>query len=76
MLKCSDIAQQGSDYLERRQTWRQRMAVGLHLLLCGNCRDFIRHLRTSLTYYRQLPPKELGEEDANALARKITGKDG
>lgn len=74
MLTCRDIATQASDYLERKLTLRQRLAVGLHLLLCGRCRDFLRHLRVSLAYYRGLSPKALDDAEASALVKRITGE--
>jgi hypothetical protein len=74
MLKCRDIAHQASDYLDRHLTLRQRLAVATHLLLCGNCRAFIRHMRTSIAYYRELPAREIDEEQAAAIAEKVRGE--
>jgi hypothetical protein len=71
MLKCRDIATQASDYLDGNQTLRQRLAVALHLLICGNCKDFIRHLRLALAYYRRLPPHSLADAEATAITRHV-----
>ena len=44
MLKCRDVAHHASDYLDANGSgafgWQMRM----HLLLCANCRRFVRHL--------------------------------
>jgi len=68
MLKCRDIATQASDYLDDNLTLKQRLAVALHLLICGKCRAFIRHLRLALDYYRRLPPGTLSDAEASVIA--------
>jgi hypothetical protein len=73
MLKCRDIVHQASDYVDGHMTLRQRLAVGIHLLLCGKCRAFIRHLRTSLAYYRQLQNKELDAAEVRAIVERVVG---
>lgn len=46
MLTCKQLTQQlSSDYVDRHLTPLQNMNVGLHLLMCGHCRRFIRQLR-------------------------------
>lgn len=44
MLKCRDVAMQGSNYLDKRLSCRQAFNVNMHLLMCKHCRRFIRHL--------------------------------
>jgi predicted anti-sigma-YlaC factor YlaD len=74
MLKCRDIAHQASDYLDHNLTLRGRLVVGAHLLLCGKCRAFVRHMRTALAYYRELPPDVLDDAEAAAIAARASGK--
>lgn len=74
MLKCRDIAEQAGDYVEGRQSLRQRLAVAFHLLLCGNCRDFIRHLRLALRYYAKVPVQRTSEQEAERLVQSILDK--
>jgi hypothetical protein len=71
MLKCRDIARQASDYLDHNQSFRQRLDVMLHLLICGNCRAFLKHLRTSVAYYQKIPRPELSDEDAAAITSRV-----
>jgi hypothetical protein len=70
MLKCRDVARQASDYLEHNQSFRQRLDMMLHLLICGKCRVFLKHLRTSVTYYRTTPQPELHDDEAAAIASR------
>lgn len=68
MLSSKDIATLSSDYLERDLGWRQRLRFGMHLLVCGNCRAFIRHFRLSLTLWRQRPHQKLDADQARLIA--------
>ncbi|MDP1931782.1 MAG: anti-sigma factor [Gammaproteobacteria bacterium] len=68
MLKCRDIAHQGSDHADGRMTWRQSLSYGFHLLMCGHCRTFVRHLRTTIAFTRTLPDKDtLSIEQVNTI---------
>lgn len=44
MLSCKELVALASDYLDKETnstlTWKIRM----HLLVCGHCRTFVRHL--------------------------------
>ena len=74
MLKCREIATQASDYLDDNQTLRQRLAVAVHLLICGQCRAFIRQLRLALVYYRRVPQQALDDAEAAAITQRVLGK--
>ena len=74
MLKCRDIATVASDYLDANQTLKQRLAVAMHLLICGHCRAFIRHLRLALVYYRRLPVQTLDDAEAAVITQRAIGK--
>lgn len=54
MLKCSEIALLGSDYVDKNLDWKQALAFRLHLLICNNCRRFISHLKITLTFLRNM----------------------
>jgi len=74
MLKCKDIAKHGSEYLEGRingtgdgrQSWLQRLNWRLHLLICINCRRFIKHLNLTceMTAQKKTPAASLKEVEA------------
>lgn len=74
MLTCKDIARQASDYVDGHLTVRQRLAFAFHLLLCGQCREFLRQLRLALRFYHQLPAKELSPQEAEAVVNKVLGQ--
>ena len=40
MLNCKDMTKLISDSLERKMSFRQRMELWLHIMMCGMCRRF------------------------------------
>lgn len=48
MLKCRDIHDHASDYLERRLSWWGRVQFRSHLFICVHCRNFIRQMRSTV----------------------------
>ena len=74
MLTCKDIAKQASDYVDGHMTLRQRLAFAWHLLLCGQCREFLRQLRLAVTLYHRMPAKELTPQEAEAMVNKVLGQ--
>lgn len=71
MLSCRDIAKQASDHIDEKLTFRQSLSYGFHLLLCGYCRKFVRHLRTTIALSHQLSGHDqLPDEEAASIAAK------
>lgn len=55
MLKCRDVLAMGSDYVDGAATPGEKLALRLHLLICGHCRRFVRALRVTVSTVGQLP---------------------
>tara|TARA_R100001377_G_scaffold74604_2_gene50899 strand:+ start:1091 stop:1330 length:240 start_codon:yes stop_codon:yes gene_type:complete len=71
MLSCRDIAKQASDHIDKKLTLRQSLGYGFHLLLCGYCRKFVGHLRTTIELSHQLSGQDhLSDEEAASIATK------
>ena len=64
MLNCRDIAARASEHLDGDLRWHQSLGYGMHLLVCGHCRQFLRHLRITIAYTRALPEHNALEPDA------------
>ena len=41
MLSCKDTSTLISRSMDETLSWRQRLAVRLHLMMCGACRRFV-----------------------------------
>lgn len=71
MLKCRDVAEQGSHFLDRKIPWYKLPGWYLHLFLCGNCRRFVRQLRTAIKVAAGLPRKPAKQETVSAIMESL-----
>lgn len=55
MLKCRDVLALGSSYVDGAASSREKMALRMHLLICGHCRKFIRSLKLTRRTVEQMP---------------------
>ncbi len=75
MLSCRDLAEKASDHIEKKLTFRQAVSYRLHLLLCGYCRKFVRHLKTTIELSNNLPePEPLSPTEAEKIATQTFDK--
>lgn len=44
MLSCSDATRRISEALDRPLSWRARLGLRLHLMMCSACRRFARQV--------------------------------
>ena len=65
MLKCRDVSELATDYMERALPWHTWLGVRMHLFLCDMCRAYIDQLRktASLLHGQPLPPPPAEVED-------------
>jgi anti-sigma factor RsiW len=45
MMRCHDVADLASDYINGDLPWRKRLAVRLHLFMCEVCQRYVTQLR-------------------------------
>jgi len=78
MLSCNEVSRAIAGDL-RRESWRRRMAVRLHLLMCDQCRRFAAELTAINRAVRALPaqPTEstVAEQSERVLRRLHTNRD-
>ncbi len=46
MLTCREVAEKASAMVDGELDLRERIAIRLHLLMCANCRRFVRQFKT------------------------------
>lgn len=54
MLVCKEAARLISDACQRPLTWRERIALRVHLVACDACRNFKRQMRLVTEAARRL----------------------
>jgi len=65
LLKCKDVAYLASDYLDKNLSGSISLRMRWHLMLCANCRRFVKHLETTNLVSSQLAnPAENTDADA------------
>lgn len=57
MMTCREMAQLGSDVIDRQLSLKQRIAVFVHLRQCNNCRLYIKQLALTSAVLQQLAPE-------------------
>ena len=72
MLTCKELVAFSSDLLDGELSFRQRMAMRRHLMLCRNCRRFIKQMKLVQAVVRHMPENQGAEIDdlAAHLAQK------
>lgn len=54
MLKCRQITEQASHYIDGELSLWGRLQYRVHLLMCHHCRTFIYNFRTGIRMLRHL----------------------
>lgn len=71
-LSCKDVSRLSTEYLEHQLDWSLKLKIRFHILICGYCRKFIRHMDTMHQYvYRQQKLNYLGGKELDAKVDKI-----
>lgn len=78
MLKCKDIAERTSDYLNIDTPWYCKLGWYMHIFMCGPCRRFVNHFKLSVkvssTMAQQQIPKSEAEEISNQVIKECSHK--
>ncbi|MBT4520241.1 MAG: zf-HC2 domain-containing protein [Halieaceae bacterium] len=48
MLKCSEVVEQASDFVDENLPWYSSLRIKMHLLMCVHCRRFLRHFSATI----------------------------
>ncbi len=70
MLRCQDVSELATDYMERALPLRDRLAVRMHLTACSACRAYVSQLQQTAALLRN---RNLGDTPADT-AERIVGK--
>jgi hypothetical protein len=70
LLKCKDVAHLASDYLDKNLSSSISLRLRWHLMLCANCRRFVKHLETTKVVAARLA-NPANTTDAEAVWAKL-----
>ncbi len=71
MLSCKQVATIASDYLDNNTPLKWQ--IRLHLLMCANCRRFIRHLKITQQVGAKITLNE-STEDTEAVWENLQAR--
>ncbi|WP_323773507.1 zf-HC2 domain-containing protein [Alcanivorax sp.] len=76
MLKCKDVVEKADALVDGSPlTWRERLAMRLHLLICHHCRRYVRQLRALLHHLPRNPDSLEDVRTQEILERLDTPQD-
>jgi predicted anti-sigma-YlaC factor YlaD len=71
MLTCKELTELTTDYLEGRLPLSRRVPFSLHVMMCRNCRNYLRQMKITVRTLRAIPaepvPPEICEEMLKAF---------
>ena len=71
ILTCQEVANLASDYLDKHADGKLSLKIRVHLMMCANCRRFVKHLRLTTAAAPHLVYKDNSPVDAEAILRKV-----
>jgi predicted anti-sigma-YlaC factor YlaD len=71
LLTCQEVANLASDYLDKQTDGKLSLKIRVHLMMCANCRRFVKHLHLTSTAVPHLIRKDVAPTDAEAILKKI-----
>lgn len=77
MLRCKDVVERASRYIDGEMSWSRRLGMRLHLMMCIHCRRFMRQFRMVRDTLGNCPERqaEPTEQSLRELVEKLR-KDG
>ncbi len=74
MLKCNEIANLASDYLDKNLSWKESFSVKMHIFMCVHCRRFIRHLLSTIYIVQGMERQLASSGEIKDIVSCISGK--
>jgi predicted anti-sigma-YlaC factor YlaD len=76
VLTCKQVATLASDYLDNQADGKLTLKIRVHLMMCANCRRFVKHLRLTKTVVPQFAQGyEQQTVDAEAILKRIKARE-
>jgi len=71
MLKCNEVVNLASDYLDRNLTWKEYFSVKMHLIMCSQCKRFVRHLFCTIGMVKKMDRQVANREEVKKAVAKL-----
>ena len=72
MLRCNEVTRLYASEELRRTSWRKRIAVRFHLMMCRSCQRYVKELAAIGSAVREASRKEPTDAERHeALVRRV-----
>lgn len=71
MLRCKDVVNDTSDYLNGDVPLTRRIGLMIHLAICVNCRRYVKQFSQVINSVATVKPQEQDDTDTDQLARDL-----
>lgn len=69
MLKCREVSELASRYVDHDLGMMMRAQIRLHLIMCKHCTRYVRQLRQTVALLKEIAPREASlVDDARFVA--------
>ncbi|WP_461521097.1 anti-sigma factor family protein [Porticoccus sp.] len=68
MLSCREVVINADQLLDGELSWRRRLAVKVHLLICHNCRRYLRQLQRLIVAIPHMHRRASDEEVSKVMS--------
>ena len=68
MLSCREVVIDADQLLDGALSWRHRLAIKVHLLICHNCRRYVRQLQMLIVAIPYMHRRATDDEVAKVMS--------
>lgn len=69
-IRCKELAEQANDHVEGDQSWSNWALFRFHILMCTDCRAYLRQMQTTVATLARMPGEPLPVEVGDDLMRR------
>jgi len=74
MLKCKEISQMSSDYLDKNLNWKEAFSLRIHIAMCKHCHRFVQHLRLTIECAKGMKEELTSTDSVDHVINNMTKK--
>jgi len=74
VLSCREVVNDADQLLDGELHWRQRLSIRFHLLICHNCRRYVRQLRMLIFAIPYMHQRASDEDVARIMAGIVSSE--
>ena len=69
-LTCQDMTETANDYVDANLSWSDWVRFRIHLMVCKDCRNYLRQMEATVATLTTMPGEPLPEEVSDELMKR------